>query len=252
MKKLIVLGGTIALLWFSNAQAGFVPFAEDTLAWKSSEDELKAQGDWADTETSFSYTVNEGTNDSVGNDAGKWEYIYTLDVPKKDISHLIVEVSDTFGEDNIIGDNTSNVQNREIKKHKTNDSNPGMPADVFGIKWDLQDDNTKFTASLISDRDPMWGDFFSKDGKSDGVFNSVWNAGFTSDDTDPSINLASIRNSNSNLVQDHIMVPDTTTNGGGPPQRVPEPGTLMLLGLGLLGMQALLFRRRLGQPSPSV
>ena len=45
--------------------------------------------------------------------------------------------------------------------------------------------NYDWTVSFLSDRPPIWGDFYAKDGRSDDVVVAVWNAGFTSPDTVP-------------------------------------------------------------------
>jgi hypothetical protein len=81
--------------------------------------------------------------------------------------------------------------------------------------------------SLISDRDPVWGDFYAKGGKDgkgpDKVDLVLYNTGFTA--ADPL--LAPDAN-----VTDHILVPDTT----------PEPATMAMLTLG--GVMVLIRKRK--------
>ena len=74
---------------------------------------------------------------------------------------------------------------------------------------------------------PVWGDFYAKDGKVQGVTNTLWNAGFTNPDTDPS------DAPSDGTADSHVLVPDTT---------IPEPASAALLGVGLAGLLA---RRRL-------
>jgi hypothetical protein len=98
-------------------------------------------------------------------------------------------------------------------------SNPGIPGDVYGIKLDFG----ATTYSFESTQAPMWGDFYSKDGEAGGLgVNYAYNSGFGTTPTSP--------------FGGWIRVPDTT--------RVPEPGTVLLLGTGLV-MMAGFGRRKL-------
>ena len=76
------------------------------------------------------------------------------------------------------------------------------------------------TATLVTDRAPVWGDFYAKDGggnAEDAV--AAWNTGFL--DADP-LDLPA-----DGSINNHVLVPDTYTTP------VPEPGTLLLVGTGL-------------------
>ena len=154
-----------------------------------------------------------------------WKYSYTLTVPQGAPSHMIVEASDApgrvFTTANIKAVTGSSVQ--EIMLHESGSSgNPNLPADVHGIKFEGLAEATTITITFFTDRDPIWGDFYSKDGEQ----NSLHNDGLVAADPDPFINPPA-----NGPLNDHLLVPDT----------IAEPATLSLLALGGL---AILRRRR--------
>jgi len=156
---------------------------------------------------------------AVWADGDDWYYNYYFSVPSKDFSHIILEVSPTFGDATYDGPAVEGP-----KWYSGNDpSNPDMPGSVYGLKLDKLSD-TEIVWQFVSDREPMWGDFYAKDGKTGGENVAMWNIGFGDDSNENAAWDANITT--------HLLVPDT-----GEDIRTPELSTWLLLSLsGLAGV----------------
>lgn len=145
-----------------------------------------------------------------------WHYWYGMAVYQKDISHMIIEVSNTFSEKDLFNLDMQYFEKYEIGNYCENNGNPGMPGEMKGLKFDEVSSGTSFIVEFDSLREPVWGDFYAKNGVSGDMINALWNSGFaTPDPTCPIHN---------GPEQGHILVPDT----------IPEPITALILGLGSL------------------
>ena len=168
-----------------------------------------------------------------------WHYDYTLSVYKKDISHFTVEVSDKpgyeFEKSNVLAASWP-MDKIEVQDYDSDigNSNPGMPSRFRGLKFDSTV-GTTYHVWFDTDRRPVWGDFYAKDGKTNGIDNAIWNAGFGNPDTDPS------GPASDGSIDGHLLVPDTE---GVEKPPVPEPAGMMALGSGLMGLGAFLMKRR--------
>lgn len=148
-----------------------------------------------------------------------WDYEYTL-TGNKAISHFILEVSSPSSANDIInplvkkgsGDWTSiSIYGPQLWTPGTGNSNPGMPASgLYGIKFDTGANLVSYSFQTVND--PVWGNFYSKDGKTGGNNIYAYN------------NALGITGFNSNDKLDFIVRPD----GGNNPPVVPEPVSSIL------------------------
>ena len=165
--------------------------------------------------------------------SGDWQYTYAFsDIQdgelSPDISHWILEISPAARPSDFWG-MEGPTEIRTFSPTGSSGSNPNMPGNIFGMKFDFTD--TEY--SFFSAKAPVWGDFYSKSGNAGGLGrNAVWNRDFLN--PDPSAGPSSGLLSNG-LGGYHykILRPDTVTLT--PPPSVPEPATLFLVSLGFLG-----------------
>lgn len=170
---------------------------------------MVATSGWSGGNAELSWSV-----DQVGT---SWVYNYEWETERKALSHIIIEVSQTFTTANILNGTSSGWELGWFGSSQGN-SNPGIPGNIYGLKWG-GDGDTERELRIVSDRAPMWGDFYAKDGRDGGSDVYAYNSAF-GQASDPFVRGVE-------HASGFILVPDTKTS------RVPEPGSLALLGLGV-------------------
>ncbi len=193
---------------------------------------LIGQGSWS-TGVSLYWQVTQ-------KEEGYWHYYYNLTVARKNISHIIIERSFNTTAADFFNVSSSYL----VEEYRVGNGNPGLPDQPFyGIKSDVGYNTLNYVFYFDSWRRPMWGDFYAKDGKTDGIDNIVYNEGFRKDpitgrDWDPDINIYPARDG---AFMGHILVPDTESTS----HAIPEAGSLFLGAIGLMPLVAYKYKRRL-------
>lgn len=202
MKKLLiiifVMLGMVTSSWASS-YTGSLSVASDTLIPE----------DWNDAV--FSWTVDDITNPCY------WTYDYEWSSGAKDLSHIDIEVSETFDFDyDLISWDSHGMPIAKVEGPQTFNEKYGS---IFAIKWELNENTTSFHLTLVSTRMPMWGDIYAKDGSIGGDIDIyAINSKFGIDTSDP------IGDGNN---EGWALVPNSA---------VPIPSAVWLLGSGLIGI----------------
>ncbi len=164
-----------------------------------------------------------------------WTYEYTLNATRKEVSHFIIEVSDSTSQSdfsNLSANGTpltfgSNLEGPDFFGNKPGNSDPDYPSstNMYGIKFDTG--GLPATYQLTTNRSPVWGNFYAKGGKDSGQFVRAYNSALA------------IGNFNSDGKIDFVVRPNGTPI-------VPEPvsSVLFLSGSAALGFRSFLKRKK--------
>lgn len=179
----------------------------------------------------------------------QWTYQYHLTTSAKDISHWLLEVTEDSDSVLVAPGSSAAVSPTTYSPSDPGKSNPLLPNSLFGVKFDYGDTDEVYT--LVTDRAPVYGVFYAKDGKDGGKDVVAWSNALASSD---------YKTSESLTLTDFIVRPNgkhTPPGGGNPggdpdgdpdpdPQGspVPEPMTAGLTAMSGLGLALRFWRRR--------
>jgi len=181
-----------------------------------------ATSEWANPDYDFDPTglrwiITESELD------GSYTYKYQWNTAEKELSHIIIELTEDIGippatigfYDPNLEDSISPSADYEIGYFPPDqgNSNPGMPYEIYGIKVEPIYDMTIFEFWFTVEQPPVWGNFYAKGGGGTEIPGAIYayNTGYEFPNTGV-----------------FIARPDGTP--------IPEPGTMLLLGAGLIGL----------------
>jgi hypothetical protein len=174
---------------------------------------------------------------------GAFSYSYSITGPdggalSKDLSHWLLQVSDTFTPANLLWSSGTVVNPTTYSEGAQGNSNPGLFGSIYALKFDYGSDGS-VVYSFLSTREPMWGDFYAKSGvdairsgqggRPQFVDVVAWNLGFG---VDPVAGYGELVGYGA-----WIAVPNTLDLiSDDPVNPIPEPGTLALFAIGLAAL----------------
>jgi hypothetical protein len=132
---------------------------------------INSSGNWKEQGVKIRWNITEAN--------GIFTYQYTLSTVAGGslvgaVSHFILETSSAFTRSDILAG--SNTVTDPQWWTPADPSNPNMPNPIWGVKFDFGSSTPTYT--LVTTKRPVWGDFYTKDGKAGRLgFNAAWNAG---------------------------------------------------------------------------
>jgi hypothetical protein len=215
MRRILMGVGLCALfLSVSVAHAGIVGYL-------STDGQLLGNGAWASAAGGYRVTWSIDRNGD-----GSWHYAYSFSFEdgsslKKLTSHFIISLSDNISSEDIYN-LTGDWQEVCFGVFGPAPSNPGFPEDetISGMKIDLSGAQT--AVAFDSNRQPTWGDFYAKDGKTKGLWNYSYNVDIGVDVANPHDYTGTAVDAEGGELA-KMLVPDTV---------IPEPCAFFLMVFG--------------------
>jgi hypothetical protein len=111
-------------------------------------------------------------NWNVTESAGLWTYTYTVSVTGgigqvKDVSHFLLEVTDDDQPFDILNGTSAPLEGPQVYSG-AQPGNPQMPNPLYGVKFDFGSEDGTVVYTIVTDRSPVWGVFYARDGKAGG------------------------------------------------------------------------------------
>lgn len=164
---------------------------------------------------------------------GTWTYNYSIDVTNspsqiKNVSHFILEVTNDAFPFNILGGTSSPIEGPQVYSG-TQPSNPLLPNDLYGVKFDFGSSDGTVDYTIVTDRAPVWGVFYAKDGKTGG--NDV-------------VAYANALNQADYMANESLAITDFIVRPDGAESPVPIPAAIWLFGSAVLGFFGLVRRSK--------
>lgn len=223
---IVVVWVAVLLLGGTSLQAGIVGF----LSTPDTSGLIAGDDGWSPSGGGYRVTWTISQNPDL-----TWHYKYEFSKGdgsplSKLTSHIIISLSDNIEESDLYNF-SADIEDVDFGLFGVGSSNPGFPEgeDISGVKFSLYNDQT--VVEFDSNRQPMWGDFYAKDGISGGLWNYAYNTHMGVAVVNPLDYMGTPVDVSENELH-KILVPDTI---------IPEPTTICLLGLCSL---ALLRRKR--------
>lgn len=160
-----------------------------------------------------------------------WHYKYEFSKENGDplvklLSHIIISLSDDIQENELynLGVDVGELEFGEFGP--SSPGNPGFPAGetISGVKIGLT--NAQAVVEFDATREPMWGDFYAKDGVNGDALNYAYNTDLGVLVDNQHAYMETPVDASQNALH-KILVPDTY---------IPEPATICLLGFGALSL----------------